>query len=284
MGMIFKKKDINLNPKTNIIDVLPPIGWGLKNIHILDDKNAILLYENSDEDYEKTHDFYYMKHCRLENEELVEVSRWNQSSFSFGGNESEIIRSLNLFMVQGGRNHIHNYGGVCNALYDYENDRFVVEKGDWDCIGFNSRDAFKSPRSNINFLREYECFVGSFRLSSDEEKNITYYNENPINHQEDSYEIKVYDGIFFGILNPDGSIRDNKLFKGSDLAHPIEVIDLNNYDSSLDAFKQTRIQELNKLRNQKLLEYRNKHFNEEEPVTNEVLKTLNLKLTEDSKD
>ena len=64
----------------------------------------------------------------------------------------------------------------------------------------------------------------------------------------------VKDGTYYAILNTDGTIRGNKLFKGSSFSKISQIIDLDQYES-LDAFKQERKQLCNDKKQKQKQEY-----------------------------
>lgn len=205
--------------------------------YILDDENAIIVIENNDRN---THSEYYiMIHQRLENGILVEIDRWYISGYYFGSiHDVTVIKDLNLFQVQ-------NSCGAFNALYDYKNGKFVVPRGVWGVV--------ESGRNN-SILKKYNGFLASFGISSDYEEGDVYSYINPMTNEKIVESFGVKDGTYYAILNTDGTIRGNKLFKGSSFSKISQIIDLDQYES-LDAFKQERKQLCNDKKQKQKQEY-----------------------------
>lgn len=239
-------------------------GQKIEDRYILDNENAIIVIENNDRN---THSEYYiMIHQRLENGKLVEINRWYISGYYFGPiQEVTVIKDLNLFQVQ-------NSYGEFNALYDYKNGKFVVPRGVWGII--------ESGRGN-SILKKYNGFLASFGISSDYEEGDVYSYTNPLTNEKIVESFGVKDGTYYAILNTDGTIRENKLFKGGSFSKISQIIDLDQYES-LDAFKQERKQLCNdkkqkqKQKYQQMIETRN-DGSISPYLDSEVAKVLGLK-------
>lgn len=232
--------------------------------YILDSENAIIVIENNDRN---THSEYYiMIHERLENGELVEINRWYINGYYFGSiHDVSVIKDLNLFQVQ-------NSCGNFNALYDYKNGKFVVPRGDWSVV--------ESGRDN-SILKKYNGFLASFSISSDYEEGDVFSYTNPITNKKIIESFTVNDSNYYAILNTDGTIRGNKLFKGSSFSRISQIIDLDEYES-LEAFKQERKQLCNAQKQKQKQEYQ--HLIESRAdgsispyLDSEVAKVLELK-------
>jgi len=205
--------------------------------YILDDENAIIVIENNDRYIHS--EYYIMIHQRLEDEELVEINRWYISGYYFGSiHYITVIKDLNLFQVQ-------NSCGNFNALYDYKNGKFVVPRGVWNVV---------ESGSNNSILNKYDGFLASFSISSDYEEGDVFSWINPMTNERIVESFGVKDGIYFAILNIDGTIRGNKLFKGDSFSKISQIIDLDKYES-LEAFKQERKQLCNDIKKQQKQEY-----------------------------
>ena len=206
--------------------------------YILDDENAIIVIRNNDKN---THsEDYIMIHQRLEGGNLVEINRWYISGYYFGSiHDVTVIKDLNLFQVQ-------NSGGAFNALYDYKNGKFVVPRGVWGIV--------ESGRPGNSILKKYNGFLASFGISSDYEEGDVYSYTNPITNEKIVESFGVNDGTYYAILNTDGTIRGNKLFKGRSFSKISQIIDLDQYES-LDAFKQERKQLCNDKKKKQKQEY-----------------------------
>ena len=204
--------------------------------YILDDENAIIIIKNNDTHTHNEH--YIMIHQRLQNGKLVEINRCYINSYYFGTihNYSQ-IKELNLFKVQD--------GGYFGALYDYKNGKFVVSQGVWQNIitGHNNK-----------ILNKYNGFLATFKISADYEEGDVLSYTNPMTNEKVVESFGVNDGIYYAIINIDGTIRGNKLFKGSSFSKINQIIDLDQYES-LDAFKQERKQICNAQKQKQKQEY-----------------------------
>ncbi|MBE6140979.1 MAG: hypothetical protein E7172_05585 [Firmicutes bacterium] len=231
---------------------------------ILDDENAIILIDNDDQSTHK--DYYIMIHQRLTNGKLVEMNRWYIRSYYYGPiQKASVIKDLNLFLVQ-------NMGGSFSSLYDYKNANFVVPRNIWDIIesGYNDE-----------YLKKYNGFLATFEISSDYEEGDVFSYTNPITNAKITKSFMVKDGSYYAILNIDGTIRGNKIFKGSSFSEITEIIDLSKYDS-LSAFKEERKQLCNDKKQEKRKEYHQmielRNDGSISPyLDSEVAKVLNLK-------
>lgn len=228
--------------------------------YILDDENAIILIRND----EKTG--YIMIHERIVDEELIEMNRWFLRTYYFGSiHNVSVIKNLNLFQVQNG-------SGDFNALYNYKEARFVVAQNIW-------QDVY-SGRHN-NYLKKYNGFLASFSILSDYEEDDVYRYENAITGEEIVESFIVKDGNYYAILNIDGTIRGNKLFKGTCFSKIEEIINLDGYET-LDEFKEERKRICNKQKQKNKQEYyellKSRNDGSISPyLDSEVVKIINLK-------
>lgn len=205
--------------------------------YLLDDKNAIILVENNDKTSHS--ECYIMIHERLIDGKLKEINRWYMNCYYFGSIHSVTpIKNLNLFKVQNG-------AGDFNALYDYKNDRFIVPRGDWGLLEFGRKN---------KLLEQYNGILASFSLSSDYEEDDVFSYVNPVTDEEIVESFGVRDGNYYALLNLDGTIRGNRLFKGKDFSKIESIIDLDKYDS-LAEFKKERKQFCNDKKKKQKQEY-----------------------------
>lgn len=190
--------------------------------YLLDESNAIILVENNDRISHS--EYYIMIHERLIDGKLEEINRWYMNSYYFGSiHRVTPIKDLNLFKVQNG-------AGDFNALYDYKNGKFVVPRGDWGLLEFGSEN---------KLLEQYNGILASFSISSDYEEDDSFSYVNPITNKKMVESFGVRDGNYYALLNLDGTIRGNKLFKGSDFSKIESIIDLTEY-GTLAEFKKER--------------------------------------------
>ena len=80
---------------------------------------------------------------------------------------------------------------------------------------------------------------------------------------------------YYAVINLDGTIRANKLFKGEDFHKITEMVDLNNY-ASLNDFILKRKEVCNNLAKSKKEEFINNVTNNSLYIDEEVMATLDL--------
>lgn len=233
--------------------------------YFLDGQNVIVVINNDGKT--EHNESYIVIHERLVDKRLVEINRWYMNGYYFGAiHNITVIKDLNLFQVQNG-------SGNFNALYDYKQGKFVVPRKKWGVVSYKL--------GNVNYLTEYNGFIAVFGISSDYEHDDCYSYINPVTNKKIVESFSVNDGDYYAILNLDGSIRGNKLFKGSSFSKIEKIIDLDEYES-LEAFKSERKQLCNEEKKKRKQQYyqligsRNNgslspYYDEE------VLKTLQLK-------
>ena len=228
--------------------------------YILDNEDAIIVI-HSDEPTG-----YVMIHERLVNGKLVEINRWPLRSYYFGSIHGvTAIKDLNLFQVQNG-------SGNFNAIYNYKEGKFVVPQNTWGLV--------ESGRGN-SILKKYNGFLASFGIRSDYEEDDVYAYDNPITGERIVESFGVEDGDYYAILDIDGTIIGNKLFKGKSFSKITQIIDLDEYES-LDAFKKERKQLCNDKKQKSKQEYyqllESRNDGSISPyLDSEVAKVLNLK-------
>lgn len=205
--------------------------------YLLDDKNAIILVKNNDKTSHS--ETYIMIHERLIDGRIKEINRWYMSGYYFGSiHYVTPISNLNLFKIQNG-------AGSFNALYDYQNGKFVVPRGDWDLLEFGRRN---------KLLEQYNGILASFSLSSDYEEDDELSYVNPVTNEKVVESFGVRDGNYYALLNLDGTIRGNRLFKGENFSKIESIIDLDKYES-LAEFKKERKQFCNDKKKKQKQEY-----------------------------
>lgn len=236
----------------------------LCDIIYLDEINKIMVYNNDNGDS------YTMFHYRKIDGILTEVNHWNLNNYNKTVNSTFIKRDYNLFLVQSGGKYTKT-----DSIYNYHEGKFIVEKGNFDMI------LFQYGIKNIDFLKVYKCFIGYFKLHSTKEDDDVIKYKNELTKEEVIYDFSKVSDLYFAFINIDGTIRDNKLLKGSKLSMITEIIDLNKY-SSLDELKEEIIRQLDEEKNrekQKYLEIINKKnmVNSSLYLDEEVEKILKLK-------
>jgi hypothetical protein len=190
--------------------------------YILDHENAIVVFKN------KADDNYKMVHVRFIEDSLNEINSWYIKQYYLGFSNSYVnLKKLNLFEVQNGC-------GNFDSLYDYKNDRFIIPQNEWYSI-------------NLNYLDKYDGILGVFGIHSDYNEDDEYSYRNSVTGEIMEATFSVSDGDYYGMINLDGSIRGNKLFKGSSFSKIEEIIDLDKYES-LEQFKAERKKYCNELK------------------------------------
>lgn len=218
--------------------------------YILDDENIVVVYEN---DNKKQNEPYIMVHYKIENETPKKVNQWLQNSF-FYKDKKEVIRKHHLLMIQNHFMSRNSYSLTHNCLYNYEKRKMIVEAGTWDDIVYTASSVAEEGIKEFNFLKEYNCLIAYFKLQSTEKEDDLKSFKHPITETEKTIDLTVYDQPHFAILNPDGTIRDNKLLIGDDFFSITSIVDLDEYES-IEEYKQQRIEQLNKKRKEKELEF-----------------------------
>ena len=259
-----KKNKIKKPSETqhSIKEMLKYVGVGIKDKYIIDDKNAIIVVEK------KGTNFYEMIHKRLVGIRLVEVNRWTLPSYYFGGDhELSIVRDYDLFLVPN-----HEWDG---SLYNYKKDCFVLPQGEFDIVRAGTN-------LNHEYIERYNGFLASFEIGADYQDGDVFSYINPVTKERITIGLGVPDEKYFAIINPDGSIRSNRLFKGNSFSKIEKIIDLSKYES-LDAFKEERRAYCNKKMEENRKAYHDKIAAREDKndispyLDYEVLKILNLK-------
>jgi hypothetical protein len=213
----------------NMIDILIKEEKS-DDYYILDKENVIIVIKDGDK--------YKMIHKRLIDNKLIEINSWYLNSYFFGYANSDVcLSNLNLFKVQG-------KFGKLNSLYDYKTAKFIVSPNTWDYLSFDYMDM-------------YQCFLAHFEIKSTYQEDDILYLTSPITNERVTKSFSVKDSSYYALLNYDGSIRCNKLFKGNSFSQIEEIIDLNNYQS-LEDFKKERINICNIRKNKLKEEYYNK--------------------------
>lgn len=162
----------------------------------------------------------------------MKINRCHIKTYYFGSliHEMASIKDLNLFNIQG-------CDGNFNAIYNYKEGKFIVLQNTWKLIESDQNDII---------LKKYNGFLASFKIKSDYEEDDIFSYNNTITGEKIVECFGISDGNYFAILNIDGTIRWNKLFKGESFSAITEIINLNEYES-LDEFKKERKQYVKKI-------------------------------------
>lgn len=186
---------------------------------------------------ETTDSEYLVIHYRIEDGQYIEINHWDESCLwhknYFKHNERVPLVLDDCVLIPSPFILAHLY----ERLYNYKNGKFVIDEGVWDSLYFIPYDYL-----------HYNCIYGGFSLNS-LSKSLEFAYIDPFSslEQQKSFYIKYMK--HFGVLNLDGTIRDNKIFIGTDLTNLKEMVDLNNY-SSLKEYKKEIILEMEKRKEQ----------------------------------
>ncbi len=212
----------------------------LEEINMCDNENAIAIFKIQDPDEPRTlfnsgeccHCLgrYEMRHYRLENKKSVLKNSWEVNSYWYGGYKWQILHDYGFYLVE-------DPVGVVIGVYDWINSKFVIEMRQFgiytDFIDICSRD-----HKAKDFLKMYGAFVGIFNITTEYKEDDEICYTNPITLENISVSFPKMNESYIAILNMDGSIRNNCLFKGNSLDTVTEIINLNEF-GSLENFKNT---------------------------------------------
>ena len=248
-----KRLSKKIIPKTiteSLLDYLEPFDY-----YILDNENAIVVNLNS-------YNRYTIKHMRLKNNNLVILNQWEVSQYSF--DSYAVIKPFSLLKI-------YNQSS-CSSVYDFANAKFIISSRDWDNLEFG-------PYNNC--INKYKGILAYFDIQSEQKKDDIIQYINPVTNEEMVEDFAVVDGHYYAIINLDGTIRCNKLFKGSTFSKIEEIIDLNEYQSLAD-FKNVKKRICNEIKNEKRNAYleviKNRNNNNISPyLDEEVARILEIK-------
>lgn len=199
----------------------------------LDENNRIIVSLNRD-NYS-----YEMIHKRLVNNNYKIINKWFINPYYHNYiRKDSIIKDLNLFQIE-------NADGHFNAWYDYKKAKFIISQGVWDEITFGE---------NNEYLKKHNCALASFTVKSDYEDDDIYTYDSAIDGKKMIGSFETTDGKYFAILDLNGKIRNNVLFKGESIYKISSVIQLCLY-KSLDEFKNIRKYVCNELKKNRKIYY-----------------------------
>ncbi len=226
--MLLSKKD-KKNLMNSVLKLAHLFNYQIVDSYILDRRNAIIVI-NSDEPVG-----YIMIHEKLMRGKLEEINRWPMDYYCFGFSiDDVVVPNLPLFKVQ-------NSNGGFGALYNYRNGDFVIPRNTWDELDFGDDN---------RIIQTDNAVLTSFQLKSDYESGDIICYKDPVTNEYVTHSFVMNDPNYYALVTLDKKIRDNALFKGTNLAKITEIIDLNQY-ASLEDFKNQRIQELNQMKQER---------------------------------
>lgn len=205
----------------------------MKDEYFLDKSNRIIVILDNDI-YQ-----YKMVHQRLIDGKYINIKKWAIKPYYYDMiHYNAVIEDLNFFQVQ-------NANGGFEAWYDYKNGKFIIEPGIWDEISLGT---------NNEYIDKYNGAIANFTIKSDYENDDIIKYESAIDGKEKLITFEVNDGKYFAILNLDGTIRNNVLFKGQSIYEINQIIYLSQYHS-LEDFKQRRKMICNALKKERKEQY-----------------------------
>lgn len=178
-----------------------------EEVNILDEKNAIAIFRDNGNSI--------LVHFRLEEGELLKVSQKISFEYDYFEDKFDFINQLSLLKRANNKEDF-------NLVYKYKNGSYIIKNGIWNTITFEARN---------ELFKKHRCALGMINISSDCSKEEDYSFLSPITEEKVTETFKVNDGNYYAILNLDGTIRGNKLFKGNSFSKIEEIIDLNDYES-----------------------------------------------------
>jgi len=136
------------------------------------------------------------------------------------------------------------FSKACSALYDFKNAEFIVKPGIWAYI------------NNYNeCIKRHNGLLAGFTLCSKvlDDESLTY--PDIFTGGQTHYFFNSDFETYFAILNYDGTIRGNKIFKGNAINSVTEIIDLSEY-GSVEKFKEHRLLILEEQKQEKIRQYK----------------------------
>ena len=220
--------------------------------YILDNNNAIIVNR-----LKKTNNFLY-EHLRLVDDKVVVINKWfRQVHILDLYLNNMILRNENLISLDG---ELDSF----NELYNYKTCKFIVEPPTYDYLTIG--------KGRIDYLNEYDGFLASFKVKSDpyDDDYVSWIDK--VTGEDVSYRF-LYEEQYFAIVNKDGSIRNNKVFKGNSFSEITAIEDISKFNS-LDDFKNYIRRKLNTEKYKE--KYKYLYSNEQQPIykENEVLELI----------
>ncbi len=215
---------------------------------ILDAKNAIAIFRKGPNYIGE------FIHYRLNNNALEEVTKF----------ESSILLENYISIIPGTTDLVRICEAGVRAIYNYKTAKFIIPEGIWNNIYYDEI-----------ILNNFQGILVSLDINSD---NYSYVYNNAIydamfhNPEKQNFNFQER---YYAVINLDGTIRANKLFKGEDFPKVTEIIDLNTY-ASLNDFILKRKQVCNSIA-QAQKEKFVKDINNSIYLDKEVVQVLELK-------
>lgn len=225
----------------------------------LDNNNLIIITNNTKNNISEM----IMIHYKLVDDKIVKAKEWNIKEYNQDLiHNFTVIQDYYLVYIKSKRT---------SMLYNYK-DEYIIFKNDiWDNVELGKDN---------EIFNKYNGILASFTVNSDIEEDDIYTYTNKITNEKVTTTFEVTEGTYYGILNLDGTIRDNKLFKGDSFYNITKIIDLNKYES-VDKFKEEIKNKCNLKKETKKEEYKykiskNKNGSTSPYLDDEVYKVLLL--------
>ena len=216
--MLFKKDKIKESlKKLNGLN----IGY-IYSSYLDPDRNRLFLVVDGIEGYE------------LREYDLNSVSLLNSSSINY----PEITFLTTPSLNKNGISVIRSYHGeeYEELVYDINNSKVLIEPGLYDSFAFYSSEVSPATgRDVIDYTKDFNAIIGVFDIVSRDEDDIYTYND-PLTGTNVTCDFGIHEGIYYAMINMDGTIRSNKLFRGNDFSKIEFIVDMDEF-KSLEAYK-----------------------------------------------
>lgn len=179
----------------------------------LDTENVLVVFEKENSSM--------IIHERLEQGHLIKINQWISTQNNYS---KDMITIINQLSVLKKANNKENY----NIDYSYKNGNYTIKNELWESINFEEIK---------DLSQKYKGALGRMKITSDYEEDDTYTFISSLTNEKVVESFEVSDGNYYAILNFDGTILGNKLFRGNSFSKLEEPIGLDEYESLEDFIK-----------------------------------------------
>lgn len=124
-------------------------------------------------------------------------------------------------------------------MYDLNNSKVLIEAGLFDSFAFYSSEVSEAKGHDvIDYTKDFNAIIGVFDIVSRDEDDIYTYND-PLTGATVTCDFGIHEGNYYAMINMDGTIRSNKLFRGNDFSKIEFIVDMDEF-KSLEAYKEYR--------------------------------------------
>lgn len=121
-------------------------------------------------------------------------------------------------------------------MYDLNNSKVLIEAGLFDSFAFYSSEVSEAKGHDvIDYTKDFDAIVGVFDIVSRDEDDIYTYND-PLTGATVTCDFGIHEGNYYAMINMDGTIRSNKMFRGNDFSKIEFIVDMDEF-KSLEAYK-----------------------------------------------